>query len=419
MIMLTLVLFEDAASRRLYPLQQTRPVCDLVSGLFSFYERLARLYPENKIEILCRQEMRAIVRESGRTVFDEAGFAHAGDYAFINARAALLSAINPEPGILIEDDTLIYLRAERLAGWCAADFLDGSLSKARALGLPELKAPHHIYNYLWEISCRIGEAMEVDIACLVSARANPAPDLPGVIIMGDRVYISPDAAVDPGCILDARAGAIVIKSGARISQRSVITGAACIGEDAIIDGARIHNAYIGRGCRVGGEVAESVLLDWSNKHHDGFLGHAYLGSWVNIGALTTNSDLRNDYKPVRPILEGKRCPDGAIKLGCLIGDHAKLGIGLLLNTGLVIGAGVNLYFDGALFSGEVPPFVWGGRKPYAEYRLNEFLATAECVMSRRGLAMGAAMRERLSSLHAESRKFREGFLDSGFQSGEP
>jgi UDP-N-acetylglucosamine diphosphorylase/glucosamine-1-phosphate N-acetyltransferase len=409
----TIVLFEDAASPQFYPLSLVRPVCDLASGIFTFYERVCALYPQHPIEILCRPEIRKVVQESGRALFDEAGFKNAENYAFINARAALEGRIDLEqPVALIKDGALVYLRARagQLDAWQVADFLDGScIEKARALALPTINIPHHIYNYLWEISNRIADAIEAD--CALSAPLSTRHEQPGVAIIGERAHIAPGAEVDPGCVLDARAGAVMIKSGARVSQCSVIAGPAVIGEDARIDGARLHDGvYIGRGCRVGGEVEASVILDWSNKHHDGFLGHAYLGSWVNIGALTTNSDLRNDYGKISVSLEGKRCPSGEIKLGCLIGDHAKLGIGLMLNTGMVIGPGVNLYFDGALFAGEVPPFIWGGSKPYTEYRLEKFLATADTVMGRRGLAMGSAMRERLVALHAASREFRGGFL---------
>jgi UDP-N-acetylglucosamine diphosphorylase/glucosamine-1-phosphate N-acetyltransferase len=443
----TLVLFEDDQTHHFYPLHLARPVCDLVSGLFTFYERLVRLYPQNDIEIICRPELHDLVRESGRKVFEGFSPDKADDYVFINARAAFFAALKfPADTAVIDGNTLIYLCAPgRLGGWRASDFLDGTcLEKARSLGLPGDtlpfaggmstknaargggtgvardigKFPYRIYNYIWELSNSIAPAIENDLLLAPPDDAPPGiaspgagRELPGVAVLGERLSIAPDAEVDPGCVLDARAGGIVIQAGARIAQRSVITGPAVIGAGACLDGARVHGgAYIGQGCRIGGEVESSVLLAWSNKHHEGFLGHAYVGSWVNIGAMTTNSDLRNDYKAITVHLEGKPYKTGEIKLGCLIGDHAKLGIGLLLNTGATIGPCVNLYFDGALITQEVPPFVWGGRKPYTEYRLEKFIETAGAVMARRKMRLGEAMRERLERLYEHTREFRRGFL---------
>ena len=419
----TLVLFEDNQVHHFYPLHLVRPVCDLVSGAFTFYERIRLLYPQCDIEIACRPELHALVRAGGRRVFE--GCTSSGVYVFINARAAFTRALEFLPDTaIIDNDTLVSLCASknRLSGWRAGDFLDGTcLEKARASGFccpepaqgsgsqPNEKLPYRIYSYIWELSNSIAGAIESDLT--LQPHTFEKRNLPGAEILGERLSFAPDAVVDPGSVLDSRAGGIVIRAGARVAQRSVITGPAVIGAGARIDGARIHGgAYIGEGCRVGGEVESSVLLAWSNKHHDGFLGHAYLGSWVNIGAMTTNSDLRNDYKAITPSLEGTPHPTSEIKLGCVIGDHAKLGIGLSLNTGAVIGACVNLYFEGALISKEVPPFVWGGRAPYAEYRLDKFLETAAAVMSRRNMPLDEAMRERLRDMHAASGSFRGGFL---------
>jgi len=399
----TIVLFEDASAHHFYPLNLIRPVCDLASGVFTFYERIRALYPQHEIEILCRPELDALVRESGRRVFDEADLKNASGYVFMNARAAFGGGMDfPLDTAVIEDDTLVYLHAAggQLGGFRARDFLSGACAeKARALGFQSAAIPYRIYNYIWEISNSIARAIEHDLSFM-------RPDftkrpLPGAEILGERLLIADDAVIDPACVLDARQGSIVIGSGARIAQRSVVTGPALIASGARLDGARLHGgAYVGEGCRIGGEVESSVILAWSNKHHDGFLGHAYLGSWVNIGAMTTCSDLRNDYKEITVSLEGRAYASGASKLGCVIGDHAKLGIGLLLNTGLVAGLGANLFFDGALIKKEVPSFAWGGREPYTEYRLEKFLDTAQTVMSRRGMALSGAMRERLISLHA-------------------
>ncbi|MBW3655531.1 MAG: hypothetical protein KY444_05465, partial [Gemmatimonadetes bacterium] len=151
---------------------------------------------------------------------------------------------------------------------------------------------------------------------------------------------------------------------------------------------------IGQGCRIRGEFAESVCLDFVNKAHDGHIGHAYLGAWVNLGAETTNSDLKNNYGSVRLWTpEGER-DTGEIKLGCFLGDHVKTGIGLLLNTGTVVGAGSNLY-GAAMPSKYVPPFSWGTGDDLTAYRADKFLDVAKRAMARRKVKMAGSYAEAL------------------------
>ena len=112
-------------------------------------------------------------------------------------------------------------------------------------------------------------------------------------------------------------------------------------------------------CRVGGEVEESIIQGYSNKYHDGFLGHAYVGEWVNLGALTTNSDLKNDYSNVSMVLDGRTpISTGSTKVGSLIGDHAKTSIGTLLNTGAYVGAMTVIVATGKPLPKFIPSFAW-------------------------------------------------------------
>jgi hypothetical protein len=124
------------------------------------------------------------------------------------------------------------------------------------------------------------------------------------------------------------------------------------------------------------------LLGYVNKAHEGYLGHAYVGRWVNLGALTTNSDLKNNYGMVRVHTPEGLVDTGLIKVGCFLGDHVKTGIGTLLPTGCVIGAGSNL-FGGVMAPPHVPAFSWGTGENLEEYDIERFLATAALAMSRR------------------------------------
>jgi hypothetical protein len=139
-----------------------------------------------------------------------------------------------------------------------------------------------------------------------------------------------------------------------------------------------------------------VLVAYVNKAHEGYLGHALVGRWVNLGALTTNSDLKNNYSTVTVWTPDGDVDTEQIKIGCYLGDHVKTGIGTLLNTGTVVGAGSNI-FGGAMPPVAVPPFSWGSGSDLTEYRLDKFLETAERVMARRDVTLTAGMRQVLKA----------------------
>src|SRR5262249_9143064 len=142
-----------------------------------------------------------------------------------------------------------------------------------------------------------------------------------------------------------------------------LEGPCYIGPGTHVMGAKVRaGTSLGPGCRIGGEVEASIVLGHSNKYHDGFLGHACLGAWVNLGAGTSNSDLRNDYGEVRVAVNGLLVETGRSKVGCFIGDHTKAGLGTLLNTGTSAGAFAHLLPTGGLLPRYVPSFtgVWNG-----------------------------------------------------------
>ncbi|MCK4371955.1 MAG: hypothetical protein KAW61_02360, partial [candidate division Zixibacteria bacterium] len=133
---------------------------------------------------------------------------------------------------------------------------------------------------------------------------------------------------------------------------------------------------IGHTCRVGGEVEESIFHSYVNKYHAGFIGHSYVGPWVNFGAMTTNSDLKNNYSTIRSSVGGELIDTGSIKVGSFIGDHTKFGIGTLLNTGINIGVSCNLFGGSLIADKEVPSFSWGNSGRYERYEIEKAIDTA-------------------------------------------
>ena len=165
-----------------------------------------------------------------------------------------------------------------------------------------------------------------------------------------------------------------------------IEGPCSIGADTQLFRANLRGSVtIGPNCRIGGEVEAAIVHGYSNKYHEGFLGHAYVGEWVNLGAITSNSDLRNDYGEVCVPLQGDPIPTGQAKVGCFIGDHTRTGMGSMLNTGTSIGVMCNVLPAGILLPKHIPSFtavLYGRVAP--GFPLDQLFETARTVMGRRG-----------------------------------
>ena len=180
-------------------------------------------------------------------------------------------------------------------------------------------------------------------------------------------------------------GPITIEAGCEIHPFTRVEGPCYVGHKSILLGAKVREGCsIGPMCRVGGEVEESIIHGHSNKYHDGFLGHAYVGEWVNLGALTTNSDLKNDYSSVSVIQNGKTIDTGSTKVGSFIGDHVKTSIGTLLNTGSIVGTAAILLATGSPLPKSIPAFAWFLNGMVGKgFGLKPILETAGIAMSRR------------------------------------
>jgi UDP-N-acetylglucosamine diphosphorylase/glucosamine-1-phosphate N-acetyltransferase len=232
-------------------------------------------------------------------------------------------------------------------------------------------------------------------------RAAPSTGVPeGSIVLGDPAnVICLRAAVEPGVVFDVRNGAVVIEEGAEVRSGTRLEGPVYVGGGTRVLGGFIRGSVFGPECRVRGEIASTVFLGYGNKAHDGFVGHSVVGHWVNLGAGTTTSNLKNTYGPVRLEVGGARIETGRSNLGTLFGDHAKTAIGTLLATGTVVGAGANV-FGAPTPPKHVPAFAWG----CAGERVSEegFLTVARRVLARREVAWSDARQDSLRRTYARS-----------------
>jgi len=210
-------------------------------------------------------------------------------------------------------------------------------------------------------------------------------------VIGDRkdIYIHKNAKILPYCIIDSSNGLVVIDDGATIFPFSFISGPIYIGKNSKINALKISGGCIcGHETRLGGEIENVIINDFSNKHHEGFIGHSILGSWVNIGAMATTSDLKNNYGIVKIEVPAQFYPvndyesisisTNKDKFGSIIGDCVKIAIGTMINTGTVIDFGCNI-FDGTFKY--MPPLSWG--KSGIKYDKDRFLSDCKIIFKRR------------------------------------
>jgi UDP-N-acetylglucosamine diphosphorylase/glucosamine-1-phosphate N-acetyltransferase len=252
-------------------------------------------------------------------------------------------------------------------------------------------------NEVWDFIGTLSEQLMEDIP--LRAKSLTASAKYEAATIGDHpIYVEEGAEIGPQVVLNASAGPILIRAGASAAPFTHLVGPISVGPGSHILGDRVAASSIGDHCKVRGEFSNTIVLGHSNKGHAGFVGHSYMGRWVNLGALTTTSNLKNTYGQVQLWTPSGVRATGQQFLGTLFGDHAKTGIGTMLSTGTVIGAGANV-FGANTPPRVVPPFAWGDHEPYDTYDVARFLAVAERVMARRHVELGEKARKQLAEAH--------------------
>ena len=364
-----LILFDEPCGKRgnFYPLALSRPIWDLRCGMTSLAEKLIAKVGGSEVAYFVPPYMAEVYRAKvgGDAQVNDRSALAGQDLFLVNSRlkAAALNVASSgasEVG-LAEDGECLYARiAKSDLGKLKSDTLEALLSSAKET-LPTVKCDLPTWNYTWDLVLANPEQISKDFAAAGRNGIEGTVEQPNSIrgSMKD-VYIGAGALVHPMVVIDAANGPVYIDEGAEIHPFTRVEGPCYIGKRSILFGAKCREGNsIGPVCRVGGEIEESIIHGHSNKYHDGFLGHAYVGEWVNLGALTTNSDLKNDYSSVSVVLDGRRPIDtGSTKVGSLIGDHTKTSIGTLLNTGSYVGAMALIMATGKPLPKFIPSFAW-------------------------------------------------------------
>ena len=407
--------FEDQTASQFHPLTLCRPVFELVCGQFSLRERVLRTLDVHQWGAFMRPYLAEKYREEHpEALVNATDWLTDGPTIFLNGRwlpdtEALLHIEPDDVGVI--DGKLAYLTVDPaetplLTAW------DETLEPLHQLARSRQRvdAGGSLVSRPWDLVEHNSRQLVWDF---IASGYPPVTADPGehVALLGPPDYIHIDAAakIDPFVVLDARQGPISIDPGVVIQSFTRIEGPCHVGLGSELFRANVRGGTtIGVQCRVGGEIESSILHGFVNKYHDGFLGHSYVCPWVNLGAQTSNSDLKNDYSAVKVPLTGELIDSGLTKVGCFIADHSKTAINSLFNTGSSIGVMGMLLPGGELLPKHVPSFttVWHGQLAPG-LPLDRLLSAARAAMDRRNCELTAGGERLLWHVHQITRQERD------------
>jgi UDP-N-acetylglucosamine diphosphorylase/glucosamine-1-phosphate N-acetyltransferase len=417
--MTELVFVDDTTALRFEPFTLTRPVCELRAGALLIRERWVQATGMRALGFVSSPHL-ADFEEPWAEGFSAAGGALRKGTVLVNSRCAVSLAPAPAADVWTCDGRIAALRLSRDVD--ASEVASRSLETFAAPGGKSAEVQGWWLEHVWDLVRHLAPMLAADIATL--ARPAHAARREGVLRSGaHEVFVEPGAEVETQVYFDCAAGPVLVRRGAHVQAFTRLVGPCVIGIDSQVGGDKIAGSSIGDVCKVHGEVSASVFVGHANKGHDGFLGHSYLGRWVNLGAGTITSNLKNNYGSVELWTPDGEQDCGMQFLGTFFGDHAKTGIGTPLNTGTLIGAGANV-FGSNMPPKVVPPFAWGDQPPYSTYRMDKFLETAKRMMARRHVelserqaAMLTAAAERATAGSNSGQRRRTADSEGGRQRG--
>jgi UDP-N-acetylglucosamine diphosphorylase/glucosamine-1-phosphate N-acetyltransferase len=404
-----LALFEDHCWRNLLPLTLTKATFDVKVGARSFFEEY--LHGGRPEILLVREYLEKITAERHQDCKVNPASVDS-DTIFVNSLVhpgaldfARLEKVSHTFAITYGGRLLVGRLDRKAAEYFAKCVYAGKQADLKKLGVSkttELKeTTEGVITNLWDIIRVLENSLATQCATQETSSVNAA-------VLGTAGVYAEGAEIEEGTVLDARKGPIYIGPGASVAP-SRIVGPVYIGEDAQVKQfSLIETSYIGRACRIAGEVEHSIISDYTNKAHAGFVGHSYVGEWVNLGAMTTTSDLKMTYGNIKIQVGNKKADTGMNKVGSFWGDMCKTSIGTLVYSGSRMGVASHLH---GLVAGDVPSFTIYGKSIGArnvELELESAIETQKRVMPRRGQYMSKAyeqmMRDVFAMTAAERRK---------------
>jgi len=392
------VVFEDAQYTNLLPLVYWRAVFQLRCGRVSLLEKIRQQLGPRPPVLIVRPELADVVREQTTLEVNPDLTDIDDDLLMVNGRWL---ADRPLPDVplgsrLTKDDTIVAARigAEVARRFSPRDLLREDLTDVLPADARAIQADDNIkiVRFPWDLVRHNGP--ELIRECGDSAKASAVG--PGVhLIAPEHIHLGSSVRIKPGAVIDAEDGPVWIDDEVSIEPNAVIQGPCCIGANSLVQPAALvrENTSIGTVCKVGGEIEESIMHAYCNKQHHGFLGHSYVAEWVNIGAGSTSSDLKNTYGEVKVTLSGRDEIETGLRLvGLNIADHSKAGINVCFPTGAVVGtsSSVAVSRNPPKF---VPSFRWLTDESQTDYDPHQAIKVAQRAMARRNRTLTEAEKQ--------------------------
>jgi UDP-N-acetylglucosamine diphosphorylase/glucosamine-1-phosphate N-acetyltransferase len=414
--MINICIYEDNSYTQLYPLTYTRTAYQLFIGTNLILNKIEHFFPSSNITLHCRNELKPTVKLALKQ-FPINKINNGTSCLFINGRTILTQSLhNTLSRIDTAHNHLFLYKGNVVAAFLKGAELDKLISQlalgpientffyesVRKKAITKQLNQCQIIQYPWDLIQFNNDIIHSDFIL---------KDQPGIIkgnlrpyvsiYNEDYIFIDTHTSIEDYVVLDARKGPIYIEKNVTITAHSRIEGPAFIGKNSVIMGASLKCVSIGPSCKIGGDLSHSIIYGNSNKAHDGYIGNSYIGEWVNLGAGTTTSNLKNNYTEVSMTVNGKVLNTKQLLLGSIIGDYVKTSIHTSLNTGSLIGIGSTI-FDVGLHAKVIPPFQWGSPQHYTRHQFDKFINTTKVMMSRRSATLTKTHEQLLQWLYTNT-----------------
>jgi len=410
--MINYCIFEDDTVTNLFPITETRPLYDCLLGMSTIFEKFYQQFKNNNITLHTRSYLKPILQESYKE-FNINNINTGSPCLFFNGRVIITESLTSKiKKIDPEQNTLFTYKENVVVAYLKGELLDIAIhllkdlpnnltiikqirSKCVVVELDECNIITNCWDFIFynklylETDFKNSEKLGI-----IKGHISPFT----AIYNESNVFINKNAYIEDFVIINAKNGPVYIEKNVKIHAHTRLEGPLFIGENTTIFGGRISHSTIGESCKIAGEITNSIIESFSNKAHSGFLGHSYVGRWVNLGAETTTSNLKNDYSNISIIVNNKKIPTNRQFLGTIFGDHVKTAIGTQLNSGSIINLG-SIIFNHNFSTKYYPPFSWGNGTKKSYYQLEKFFESMKRVMQRRNIELSENYKQLYSLLH--------------------
>ena len=385
----SIILFESKNNEDFYPFSVLHPVWEMRVGAMRIFEKYQKVfdtsisfYSSNTLLLESFLERFSIenkeIKNTKRLILSSQLLPNT---EITSELESLISSETENYTIILNDKIVGYYTDSSIDGLEELDELESSEYR-----IVKLKSNPKYLNYIWD-AISYNESVLLDDANYFRHYPTPKEDFSNGVhyLEKNQIFIHDSVKIHPNVVIDATDGAVIIDEKVKIMAGTTILGPCYIGKNSTIKvGAKIYGSTsIGEVCKVGGEVEGSIIQSYSNKQHDGFLGHSFISEWVNLGADTNTSDLKNTYSEITVLQRDNEVKTGTMFLGLICGDHTKSAINTQFNTGTIAGVCGILVRPGFL-PNHIKSFSWGGLQTSPTYKYSKAIEVCEIVMQRRG-----------------------------------